>query len=175
MVVWTRIIADYLLKFGSSDLAAINLIAPVTSPDPNHFGPGIKTLAQTRDEDFATSVVGTRAFLRECFSKEPAKDEFELMLVYNASVPLQIRRWFGRAASDAEAVQDMWRSLMLPTLITHGLEDQVIKPELSRWLQTLIPGAEASFYPDSGHAPFFEASERFNSELEAFVVRANAG
>jgi non-heme chloroperoxidase len=73
----TRIIADYLLKFGSSDLAGINLIAPVTSPDPNRFGPGIKTLAQTRDEDFATSVQGTRAFLRECFSKEPARGEFE--------------------------------------------------------------------------------------------------
>jgi non-heme chloroperoxidase len=116
----TRIIADYLLKFGSSDLAGVNLIAPVTSPDPTHFGPGIKTPAQTRDEDFATSVLGTRAFLRECFSKEPARDQFEMMLVYNASVPLQVRRSFGRPASDAEAVQGMWRSLTLPTLITHA-------------------------------------------------------
>jgi non-heme chloroperoxidase len=98
-----------------------------------------------------------------------------MMLVYNASVPLEVRRWFGRATSDAEAVQGMWRSLALPTLITHGLQDRVIKPELSRWLKTLMPAAETSFYRDSGHAPFFEESERFNSELEAFVVRANAG
>src|SRR5262249_27244556 len=143
--------------------------------DPNHFGPGIKTLAQTRDDDFATSVHGTRAFLRECFSQEPSRDQFEMMLVYNASVPIQVRRSFGRPVSDAEAVQNMWRSLTLPVLITHGLEDRVVKPELSRWLQTLIPGAETSFYQDSGHAPFFEEPEKFNSELEAFLARVNAG
>jgi hypothetical protein len=28
---------------------------------------------------------------------------------------------------------------MLPTLIAHRLEDRVVKPELSGWLQTLIP------------------------------------
>jgi non-heme chloroperoxidase len=54
----------------------------------------------------------------------------------------------------------MWRSLTLPTLITHGLEDRVVKPELSRWLQTLIPAADISFYQDSGHAPFFEEPEK---------------
>jgi hypothetical protein len=48
------------------DLAGINLVDSVTNRDQNHFGPSIKVLARTRDEDFATSVFGTRAFLREC-------------------------------------------------------------------------------------------------------------
>lgn len=169
----TRIVADYLLKFGSAELAGIVLVAPVTSPDPNHFGPAIAALAQARDEDLATSIQGTRAFLRQCFAAEPANDQFETMLVYNALVPVPIRRWFGRAASDAAAVQAMWRSFDRPALIVHGMEDRAVRPDLSRWLKTLIPEAEISLYQGSGHAPFFEAHERFNSELEAFVVRAN--
>jgi pimeloyl-ACP methyl ester carboxylesterase len=170
----TRVIADYLLRFGSAGLAGINLVAPVTSPHADHFGPGIEALHQARSEDLATGIEGTRAFLRACFSTEPGRDEFETMLVYNACVPLRIRRWFGRAASDADAVQAMWRSLDLPVLITHGLEDRVVRPELSRWMHALMPASEISLYQNSGHAPFFEEPQRFNSELESFVVRANS-
>jgi pimeloyl-ACP methyl ester carboxylesterase len=169
----TRIVADYVLKYGGAKLAGINFVAPAISPDPDHFGPSIKKLAEARDEDFAKSILGTRAFLRACFLREPARDEFETMLVYNASVPLPVRRWFGRATSDSEALQSMLRSLTLPTLISHGLEDTVIRPELSRWLGTILPAAQTSFYQNSGHAPFFEEAERFNSELAAFVLRAN--
>jgi non-heme chloroperoxidase len=168
----TRVIADYLLRFGSSELAGIILVAPVTSPNADHFGPGINALARARDDDLSIGIEGTRAFLRACFSREPSRDEFETMLVYNAFVPLRIRRWFGRAMSDAEAVQAMWRSLSLPVLIAHGLEDQVVRPELSRWLTELMPTAEISLYQNSGHAPFFEEAQKFNFELESFVARA---
>jgi non-heme chloroperoxidase len=168
----TRIIADYLLKFGSSDLAGLNLVAPVTSPHSEHFGPGIKKLSKARDADFATSLSGTKEFLRACFLKEPTRDEFETMLYYNASVPVEIRRFFGRPVSDAEQLQVLLRSLAMPVLITHGIEDQVILPELSRWLKALVPTAELSLYQESGHAPFFEEPIRFNRELEAFAARA---
>ena len=169
----TRIIADYLLRFGTSRLAGINLVAPAISPNPDHFGPLIEKLAEARDEDFATRIRGTREFLRACFLKEPAKDAFETMLVVNASVPPQIRRWFNRPTSDAESLQSLLRSLTLPVLISHSLEDQVILPELSRWLGTMIPTAKVSFYQASGHAPFFEEPDRFNRELEVFAAHAN--
>ena len=169
----TRIIADYLLKFGSDRLAGINFVAPAISPNPHHFGPGVKKLAEARDADFAKSIYGTREFLRTCFLKEPAKDEFETMLVYNASVPVEIRQWFGRSTGDAESLQWLLHSLALPVLISHGLEDQVILPELSRWLGTIVPASELSLYQRSGHAPFFEEADRFNGELEAFAIQGN--
>jgi len=171
----TRIIADYLLKFGSAGLAGLNLVAPVMSPNPEHFGPGIKKLAKSRDADFATSISGIKEFLRACFVNQPARDEMETMLVYSASVPLEIRRSFGRSASDTETLQALMRSLDVPVLISHGLEDQVILPELSRWLTAMIPTAELSLYQESGHAPFFEESARFNRELEAFAARTSQG
>ena len=42
LVGWSfgaRIIADYLLKYGSASLAGINFIAPAISPNPAQFGP----------------------------------------------------------------------------------------------------------------------------------------
>jgi len=169
----TRIVADYLLKFGSDQLAGVNFVAPAISPNPDHYGPGVKKLGLARDPDFAKSIRGNREFLRACFFKEPTQDEFETMLAYNTSVPREIRRWFGRPASDTESVQRLLGSLAVPVLISHGLEDQVILPELSRWLGTVIPKAKLSFYQESGHAPFFEAADQFNRELEVFAAQAN--
>ena len=168
----TRIVADYLLKFGSDQLAGVNFVAPAISPNPDHYGPGVKKLAAARDADFAKSIRGNREFLRACFFKEPAQDEFETMLAYNASVPREIRRWFSRQVSDTESVQRLLGSLAVPVLISHGLEDQVILPELSRWLGTVIPKAKLSFFQQSGHAPFFEETDRFNGELEVFAAQA---
>ena len=169
----TRIVADYLLKFGSDRLAGVHLVAPAISPNPDHYGPGVKKLAAARDADFARSIRGNREFLRACFFREPAQEEFETMLAYNASVPREIRRWFGRPASDTESVQRLLGSRAVPVLISHGLEDQVILPELSRWLGTIVPKAKLSFFEESGHAPFFEDPGRFNSELEVFAAQAN--
>ena len=169
----TRIVADYLLKFGTGRLAGINFVAPVISSNPDHFGPHVEHLAEARDEDFATSIRGTRKFLRACFLREPARDPFETMLVVSASVPPQIRRSFKRPTSDAESLQGLLRSLTRPALISHGLEDQVVLPELSRWLAAMIPAAQVSFYQASAHTPFFEEPDRFNRELEAFAIHAN--
>ena len=45
----------------------------------------------------------------------------------------------------------------------------------STWASTplrYVSGAEASFYPESGHMPFWEESVCFNRELAAFVIKA---
>ena len=38
-------------------------------------------------------------------------------------------------------------------------------------LETLVPHAEVSTYPNVGHMPFWEATERFNRELREFCDR----
>src|ERR1700694_2131343 len=121
----TRIIADYLRKYGAGRIAAINLVAPILSQDANHFGPGVEHMMKARDDDYLTSVTATRAFLRSCFAKQPTQDEFETMLVFNANVPVKVRQWVRRASSDGEAVQEMLKSLDVPVLFTHGVKDQL--------------------------------------------------
>jgi non-heme chloroperoxidase len=170
----TRIIADYLLKYGAGRIAAINLVAPILSQDANHFGSGIEHVMKARDDDYVTSVTATRAFLRSCFAKQPTQEEFETMLVFNANVPVKVRQWMRRATSDADAVQAMLKSLDLPVLITHGVKDQLPSVRLSQWLATIIPGARLSLYQEAGHAPFFEEPERFNAELAELVRDAKS-
>jgi pimeloyl-ACP methyl ester carboxylesterase len=170
----TRIIADYLLKYGAGRIAAINLVAPILSQDPSHFGPGIEHVMKARDDDYVTSVTATRAFLRSCFAKQPAQEEFETMLVFNANVPVKVRQWMRRASSDADVVQAMLKSLDLPVLITHGVKDQLPSVRLSQWLATIIPRARLSLYQEAGHAPFFEEPARFNRELAELVRDAKS-
>ncbi len=177
LVGWSygaRVIADYLIKHGTANIAAINLVAAVLSPNPDHFGAGIAHLARARDDDLATSLAGTRAFLRACFAKPPPQDEFETMLAYNALVPVKVRQALRRDGSDAAEVQRVLKSVDVPVLITHGERDLLPKADLARWLATLIPGSALSIYEGIGHSPFFEEPQRFNRELAAFVRKAHA-
>ncbi len=170
----TRIIADYLLKFGGSGIAGVVFIAPVLTSNRAHFGPGIKKLVQARDPNLFTSIQGLRGFLEACFGNRPPQDDFETMLAFNASVPIEIRGCFRRPGDD-EAVQACFRALNRPVLFVHGAEDRVVSPEVSRLLAPLIQGAELSIYEECGHAPFYEQPERFNRELLSFVARAAQG
>jgi pimeloyl-ACP methyl ester carboxylesterase len=54
-------------------------------------------------------------------------------------------------------------------LITHGQEDAILLPTAAQQHAALIAHAQTSFYPNVGHAPFFENAQRFNQELRAFV------
>ena len=55
-------------------------------------------------------------------------------------------------------------------LITHGIEDAVVLLAMSKHNARLMPSARTSYYADVGHAPFWEAPERFNRELRAFAA-----
>jgi non-heme chloroperoxidase len=170
----TRVIADYLIKYGTAGIAAINLVASVLSPNPDHFGAGIAHLVRARDDDLATSIAGARGFLRACFAVEPPQDEFEIMLAYNALVPVKVRQALRRDGSDAAEVQRVLKSVNVPVLITHGERDQLPKADLARWLAAIIPASTLSIYDGIGHSPFFEDAQRFNRELAAFVRKACA-
>ncbi len=44
----------------------------------------------------------------------------------------------------------------------------------ARALAAQLPEARVSVYPDDGHSPFLESTERFNRELEEFALQAHA-
>jgi pimeloyl-ACP methyl ester carboxylesterase len=170
----TRIIGDYLVRFGGDGLAGLNLVGSAVSDRPEHFGPGRAAMHEaTTSDDYATAIGGTRRFLRACFERQPPQDDFETMLAFNAQVPVPIRRWLRRPG--AAAYEEAFRKLERPVLITHGVLDKLPSIELAKWLATLMPAAKTSFYDGIGHAPFLEAPDRFNVELAAFVRSAPEG
>lgn len=58
----------------------------------------------------------------------------------------------------------------LHMLVTFGAKDALTRPEMSRRILALNPGARLSIYQQAGHAPFYEDAGRFNDELASFTA-----
>jgi non-heme chloroperoxidase len=161
----TRIISDYLTKYGSSKLAKIIFVGGIGNGDPKHFGSAMPLIPKTATEDLAQNVEATKAFIRGCFEKQPTPEEFELILAFNMVVPPKIRGWLRRPAPYEQAL----KAVSVPSLVIHGVEDRILGIGVGKYLVATVPGAKASFYEGIGHSPFWEDASRFNREVIAFV------
>ena len=54
-------------------------------------------------------------------------------------------------------------------VVAHGEDDRIVDVQTAYHLTEQIPRATLALYPGIGHAPFWEASERFDRELAAFA------
>ena len=61
------------------------------------------------------------------------------------------------------------RALSTPTLVLHG-EGDALPPSVANELVQLLPRARLSLFPAAGHMPFWEAPQRFFSEVDAFLA-----
>lgn len=59
----------------------------------------------------------------------------------------------------------------VPTLLLGGTEDQIVPPDVLRHLASVIPGAALELLEGVGHSSYFEAAERVNAALLAFLAR----
>lgn len=55
-----------------------------------------------------------------------------------------------------------------PMLLSYGEQDAVVSLTMGEHIAGLAKHAKLSIYPNVGHAPFWEAPERFNRELLEF-------
>jgi len=175
LVPWSyggRVVTDYARHYGLDKIAGINLVAASTKDDPAYVGPGLGHAVAMMQDDLAVSIAGTRAFLRTCFARQPAQDDFEIMLAYNMAVPPRVRK---ALRSRTINPGDMLPKLGLPVLVTHGAVDDVSLVARSHYSAETIPGATLSIFENIGHSPFWEDAPRYNRELAAFVRKANGG
>jgi pimeloyl-ACP methyl ester carboxylesterase len=112
------------------------------------------------------NIAATNEFLRACVARPVAPEEHELMLSYNLRVPPAIRAAMGGRAAAYDAVL---RSLQVPVLAIHGSEDRFNLPAMAEYTARTCPNARALLYDDVGHIPFWEAPERFNSDLASYL------
>lgn len=161
-----RVILDYAATHGTKAIAGIDFVGAVIGDAAEYYGERIGTIRGTLASDPAASIDGTRRFLRACFAREPAPDDFERMLAYNSMVPPAIRaKLLGREVG----ANALLASLSLPVLFTQGALDAIVAPAMSDYGARTVPGAKISLYEGIGHSPFFEDPERFDRELADFV------
>jgi pimeloyl-ACP methyl ester carboxylesterase len=175
LVGWSyggRVMADYLKTHGAGRLAGLNYVDALSKADPTFFGDGLKVQPGMLSDDLATNIASTRAFLHNCFEKQPDQADYEAMLAFNMMVPPRVRAAMGGRPLD---IDNLLAELKLPVLVTHGAKDSLILLAGAKHTEAAIPGAKLSVYDGVGHAPFFEDAPRFNAELAAFVHEANKG
>ena len=167
------IILDYCLRYGCDDISGINFVAAAVRRVTDSNAPP-PTIAQARadllSEDLLTRISGTRAFLRACTAKPVEQDTFETWLAFNMLVPRHVRQAMFERELDFDPVLD---ALPVPALVTYCLADALVLPHMGEHAMAHIPDAKASIYQETGHAPFFEDSARFNTELGEFVRQVN--
>ena len=164
----TRITSDYLMKYGTGRLLGVNYVGSAQSGDAKLFGPGAAFIGKAQSEDLATNIQAVRDFVHACFEKQPTNEEYEMMICFNAMVPTKVRAWLRRPAP----YENVLKSVNVPFLVSHGVKDKICVLDMAKYVASLVPGVQTSFYEGVGHSPFWEEPGRFNSELAAFVREA---
>lgn len=164
------IICDYIRYYGEDQLGGIQMVAAVSrlgEPVMPYLGSEfVECIPGFFSTDAETSAAALQTFMRICAYGGPKPEDFYFFLGYNTVVPPYVREGlFSRTLN----YDDLLSQIRKPVLITHGLKDEIVLPTMSEHHQRLIKHAATSSYAEVGHAPFWEAPDRFNQELRTFA------
>jgi pimeloyl-ACP methyl ester carboxylesterase len=170
------VICDYVRAYGQKSIAGINFAGAAVTLGPSAFGvligPGFTDhVPGATIDDFPSSIAAIRAFVQGCTARPLPRDEYEMALCWNIIVPPKIRAALVARVIDSD---DVLSTLDRPVLVTQGQSDTVILPAMADRILQTCRTSTASWYSETGHAPFLEQAARFNSELAGFVRKARA-
>jgi non-heme chloroperoxidase len=90
------------------------------------------------------------------------------MLGYNVTVPAHVCAALLARVTEND---DVLSTLDIPTTLVHGDLDTSIRLSMAEHHGRIIANASLQISPNIGHAPYLEASVRFNQELLEFATR----
>jgi non-heme chloroperoxidase len=167
------VVADYLRAYGEEAIGAIALVGASVRLTPPYEGIGPGLLDNVVDmcgADLLANIAATRRFVRACTRRPRTRAETETALAWNMTVPTEVRQALRAREID---VADVYAATTVPVLVTHGRDDAIVLPAMAQELLDRCPTATASWYDGVGHAPFWEAPDRFDAELAALAGRSS--
>jgi non-heme chloroperoxidase len=167
------VVADYLRAYGEEAISAIALVGASVRLTPPYEGIGPGLLDNVVDmcgADLLANIAATRRFVRACTRRPRTRAETETALAWNMTVPTEVRQALRAREID---VADVYAGTTVPVLVTHGRDDAIVLPAMAQELLDRCPTATASWYGGVGHAPFWEAPDRFDAELAALAGRSS--
>jgi pimeloyl-ACP methyl ester carboxylesterase len=165
------VILDYIRHYGEDAVGGLNFVGAVTKLGSEEamsvLTPGFISLVPGFfATDVKESVRSLESLLRMCFAQEPSAEELYLMLGYNVSVPPYVRQaLFSRSFDN----NDLLPKMRKPVLITHGVDDAVVKPAAVEQHKAGLAHAQIEMMRGAGHAPFWDNAATFNQRLRAFA------
>jgi pimeloyl-ACP methyl ester carboxylesterase len=165
------VISDYVSCYGEDAIAATNWVGAVSRLGEPLVAAGflheafIALVPGFFSENIAEGAAALQQLIRFCAHAELPLEEWYSFVGYMHSVPPYVRQGLLSRNVDNDAVIARMRT---PMLVSCGAEDEIVTPAMRDRLMELRPDAKLSVYPGVGHAPFWEAYERFNHELREF-------
>ncbi|MEM1153541.1 MAG: alpha/beta hydrolase [Pseudomonadota bacterium] len=164
------VINDYVRKYGDKALGGVVFVGAATQLGTQtaggHIGPAGAWFPRMMDPRQEVNIAGTQGFLEACIEGDWPQEDFVEALAFNMMVSPAVRTAMLSRVIDSD---DALAAIRKPALLIHGEEDEVVLPVSSRYIAERVPHAQQSYYPDTGHNPFYEEPARFNQELAAFV------
>ena len=165
------IILDYIRHYGENDISGVNFVGGVTK-----LGNEAARAVLTGDflghvpgffsTDAQESVQALDSLVRMFFSRDITAEDRYLMLGYSSWVPPYVRRALFSRSIDND---DLLPKIRTPVLITHGVNDAIVKPTVIDQQMSRIAHAKIRMIADAGHACFWEAAATYNRFLQEFI------
>ncbi len=168
------VILDYIRHYGEGAIRGANFVGGVT-----RLG-GEEALSVLTAEflglvggffstDAEESVRSLSSLLRLCITQELSEEDSYLLLGGALSAPPYVRQALFARSFDNE---DLLPRLAKPVLVSHGLEDAVVKTAVIDKQMARIPRLETHLLPNAGHACFWDDASSYNQRLRQFVESA---
>ncbi|MCR0985024.1 alpha/beta fold hydrolase [Roseomonas populi] len=144
------------------------LVLVGTGPSIRNHGIAMEVLRQL--EEGGGSRENLEAISRHWFAEIPDQTLFDEYVDTATRAPLQgmIDAQLSLVATDQEP---RLPRIGAPTLILHGARDHGRTMEHAHRLRDGIPDTELVVFPESGHAPMWEAAAAFDTALARFLTR----
>jgi non-heme chloroperoxidase len=174
-------IARYLSRHGTSRIARVALISPITpfllrTEDNTEGAPkaifDAHLAAQLKDRPFYNGTDGAIKYFGlgskwpEPGLVSPEMVQWLTRLILETSPKANIECF--RAFWETDFRPDM-RSFTVPTLIIHGENDQNAPLICGRRTAQAISGSQLRVYEDAAHGLFLTHKDRLNEDLQAFI------
>lgn len=181
LVGWSMggwIVQDYLRLYGDAHVAGYALVG-----SSSMTGRYVDPQAQTRRAHPDTTAAGmnngtlpedlaaTLAFVRACFHQQPDPDALAQMVGYNMLCPQLVRR--ASRARHEDYAADL-AGLTAPCLVLWGAHERLAVDPMPYETIAALPNARGLSYENSGHSPFWEEADRFNTDLATFATACQA-
>lgn len=174
LVGWSyggAIVSDYVGLYGEDEISGTNWIGAVCRLGEPLVAPGflgehfLAAVPGFFSHDVNESVKALQRLIELCIPSGLSMEETYLLLGINTIVSPETRQALLSRNLDNDSVVQRMRK---PMLVSWGEEDAIVLPTMRDHIAGLADHARVSTYPGIGHAPFWQAADRYNRELRAF-------
>jgi pimeloyl-ACP methyl ester carboxylesterase len=167
----SRVIAAHLETHGDGRLSGVVLAGGILAIGAAREDWMVGPTSPGLDRDLYTDDVSRRLaatvrFVAACTARPLDRETFAGLVGVNMMCPAHVRRALFGADVDFRPV---YAAMACPGLVIHGTADTVVTPATGEAAAALMPRGRFLPYPDTGHAPFLEAPDRFAADLAEFA------